>query len=72
MSDFTEQVYYCNFQASDGSNQLTYHPVKFAGKPSCFVNVSGHVYKKIWELGNRVVYTHISITDISSQVPIYG
>ncbi len=51
---------------------LSYHPVKFAENPPFYVSVGAATFKKIWELGNRVVYIQVKPFDISSQVLIYG
>ena len=73
MSDFDYQtIYYCDFRKPDGSQLVTEQPVRFIDQPSYFVVVQGVGFRKTWESGNRVVYTQVSMTDLTNKVSING
>jgi hypothetical protein len=70
-SDY-QTIYYCDFRRSNGSELITEQPVIFVDQPSYFVVVQSVGFRKTWESGNRVVYTQVSMTDLTHKVSING
>jgi hypothetical protein len=70
-SDY-QTIYYCDFRRPNGSELVTEQPVTFVGQPTYFVVVQGVGFRKTWESGNRVVYTQVSMTDLTHRVSING
>lgn len=67
-----QSVYLCDFRKPDGTALITEQPVRFVDLPSYFVVIDNVGFRKTWESENRVVYTQVSMVNLTNKVSING
>lgn len=72
MNNSDHSIYFCDFRRPDGTALVTEQTVIFVDQPSYFVVIDNVGFRKTWESGNRVVYTQVSMIDLTNKVSING